>query len=187
MRAGIVLLGCLTLASCGRRPPVTTGGAMPQQVAGTTLTPNTPPLCGDFGRPYLAPNSVGAALMTRLIESGEIKHLTQNIIKPHYDQCLDTALSLFSQKFADLPVRLHKPEGAFFLWLWVDGMKISSNELYPRLKRRNVFIIPGEEFFIDIDPSWKHTRECIRLNYAQSESVLSRGFDALADEIRKVV
>lgn len=135
----------------------------------------------------LAPNSVGAALMTRLIKSGEIKHLTQHIIKPHYDQCLANALALFAETFAELPVRLHKPEGAFFLWLWIEGMPISSNELYQRLKKRHVFVIPGEEFFIDIDPTWRHTQECIRINYAQPEDVLKRGFEALAQELRQVM
>ena len=135
----------------------------------------------------LAPNSVGAALMTRLIETGEIKHLTQDIIKPHYDKCLATALSIFNETFAELPVHLHKPEGAFFLWLWVDGMKISSRELYQRLKVRNVFVIPGEEFFIDVDPNWKHTQECVRINYAQPKDKLRRGFGILAEELERVV
>ncbi len=135
----------------------------------------------------LAPNSVGAALMTRLIESGEIKHLTQDIIKPHYDRCLANALDVFKRTFIDLPVRLHKPEGAFFLWLWIDGMQISSQELYQRLKQRNVFVIPGEEFFIDIDPNWQHTHECVRINYAQPLDVIERGFTALAEEIKRGV
>jgi len=135
----------------------------------------------------LAPNSVGAALMTRLIDTGDIKYLTQDIIKPHYDQCLAAGLSLFEQEFADLPVRLHKPEGAFFLWLWIDDMAISSQELYQRLKARNVYVIPGEEFFIDIDPNWRHTKECIRINYAQPQKTLQRGFEVIADEIRKAL
>ncbi len=134
----------------------------------------------------LAPNSVGAALLTRLIETGEINHLTQNIIKPHYNECLANALSLFDQILSDFPVHLHKPEGAFFMWLWIEGMKISSQELYQRLKARNVFVIPGEEFFIDIDPTWKHTQECIRINYSQPKEKLKRGFEILAQELQKV-
>jgi len=66
-------------------------------------------------------------------------------------------------------------------------MPISSNELYQRLKKRHVFVIPGEEFFIDIDPTWRHTQECIRINYAQPEDVLKRGFEALAQELRQVM
>lgn len=135
----------------------------------------------------LAPNSVGPALMTRLIKSGEISTLTHEIIKPHYEACLSTALALFNEHMHDLPVRVHKPEGAFFLWLWVEGLKISSNELYQRLKANHVFVIPGEDFFIDIDKSWKHTRECIRINYAQPEPLLRRGFEAIAKEIRRAI
>lgn len=132
----------------------------------------------------LAPNSVGAALMTRLIETGDIKHLTQEIIKPHYDQCLSNALEIFNNKFKGLPVRLHKPEGAFFLWFWIDGMTISSQELYERLKARHVYIIPGEEFFIGVDPHWQHTKQCIRINYAQPQDKLERGFEILAEELQ---
>lgn len=50
----------LPLTACGGRRQVTTQAPMPQQ-AGTTLTPNAPPICGDFGRPYLAPGSTGMA------------------------------------------------------------------------------------------------------------------------------
>lgn len=135
----------------------------------------------------LAPNSVGAALMTRLIESGEIRHLTRDIIKPHYDACLQNALELFNDIFQDLPVRLHKPEGAFFLWFWIEGISITSQELYQRLKARNVYVIPGEEFFIDVDPNWKHTQECVRINYAQPEEKLRHGFEILAQELRLVM
>ncbi|MFT5357957.1 MAG: hypothetical protein ACI9KE_005194, partial [Polyangiales bacterium] len=52
-------LVALSMTACGGRP-VTTGGAAPQQ-AGTTLTPNSPPICGEFARPYLAPGSTGMA------------------------------------------------------------------------------------------------------------------------------
>ena len=51
-------LTALTITACGGRRQVTTQ-AVPQQVAGTTLTPNSPPICGVFDRPYLAPGSTG--------------------------------------------------------------------------------------------------------------------------------
>lgn len=132
----------------------------------------------------LAPNSVGAALMTRLIESGEITHLTEDIIKPFYRARLDSALALFDEIFADLPVLIHKPEGAFFLWLWCQDLPISAKELYARLKAKNVFVIPGEDFFIDIDPNWEHTQQCLRINYGQPEDRIRAGFEILAQELR---
>lgn len=132
----------------------------------------------------LAPNSVGAALMTRMINDGEITHLTEEIIKPFYQQRLSSALTIFNDVFANLPVLMHKPEGAFFLWLWLQDLPISTNELYQRLKKKQVYIIPGEDFFIDIDPDWPHTKQCVRINYAQPEDQLRRGLQLLADEIR---
>lgn len=134
----------------------------------------------------LAPNSVGAALMTRMIEDGEIEHLTEEIIKPFYSAKLEAAVSLFNRVFADLPVRMHKPEGAFFLWLWCEGLPTSTQALYARLKEKQVFVIPGEDFFIDIDPQWSHTQECIRINYGQPEDRLEAGFEIIANELRSL-
>ena len=107
----------------------------------------------------LAPNSVGAALMTRLIEAKEVDHLSENIIKPFYRKQLDSTVESFNDIFADLPVLMHKPEGAFFVWLWCQDLPISTKELYARLKQKHVFVIPGEDFFIDIDPTWPHTQQ----------------------------
>ena len=134
----------------------------------------------------LAPNSVGAALMTRMIEDGEIGHLTNHIIKPFYRNQLDMAVALFQANFADLPVRIHKPEGAFFLWLWCENLPISTQELYAKLKARRVYVIPGEDFFIDIDSQWQHTRECLRINYGQPIEQLKIGMQIIAEELRSL-
>ncbi|MFT6408779.1 MAG: valine--pyruvate aminotransferase [Arenicella sp.] len=132
----------------------------------------------------LAPNSVGAALMTRMIEDGEIEHLTETIIKPFYRQQLDSAIDVFNQVFSDLPVLMHKPEGAFFLWLWCQDLPITTKELYARLKVKRVFVIPGEDFFIDIDPDWLHTQQCLRINYGQPTEKLRAGLEVLASELK---
>lgn len=134
----------------------------------------------------LAPNSVGAALMTRMLESGEIEHLTENIIRPFYKTQLETAVEIFNEVFADLPVLMHKPEGAFFLWLWCQDLPISTKELYSRLKAKQVFVIPGEDFFIDIDPNWAHTQQCLRINYGQPSDRLRAGFKVLASELKSL-
>jgi len=122
--------------------------------------------------------------MTRMIEDDEMTHLTEEIIKPFYREKLDTATRLFGTHFGDLPVLMHKPEGAFFLWLWLQDLPISTQELYQRLKAKMVYVIPGEEFFIDIDPSWEHTKQCIRINYSQPEDRIERGFKLIAEELR---
>jgi valine--pyruvate aminotransferase len=134
----------------------------------------------------LAPNSVGAALMTRIIEDGEIEKLTGGIIKPFYEHKLKHAQQTIAKYLSKLPVRYHKPEGAFFLWLWMQDLPISSQELYLRLKARHVYAIPGEAFFIGIDESWPHTKQCLRINYAQPEEQLERGLRVLAEELTKL-
>jgi len=134
----------------------------------------------------LAPNSVGAALMTRMIEDNEMTHLTEQIVRPYYQARLDVAIELFHKILGDLPILMHKPEGAFFLWFWLQELPISSHELYERLKQRQVLVIPGESFFIDIDKDWQHTRQCLRINYAQPADRIERGFTILAEELQKL-
>jgi valine--pyruvate aminotransferase len=127
----------------------------------------------------LAPNSVGPALMTRLIKDKELLPLCNNIIKPYYQQKADTAVSLFNEIFEGLPVYLHKLEGAFFMWLWFKDMNISSEVLYEALKKENVYVIPGHNFFIGIDDTWPHKHECIRINYAKDEITLRKGLEVI--------
>ncbi len=127
----------------------------------------------------LAPNSVGPSLMTRLIKDKELLPLCNNIIKPYYQQKAETAVALFEEIFADLPVYLHKLEGAFFMWLWFKEMDVNSEALYEALKKENVFVIPGHNFFIGIDDSWPHKHECIRINYAKDEATLRKGLEVI--------
>ena len=124
--------------------------------------------------------------MTRMIEDNEMTHLTEQIIRPYYQARLEVAIELFHKILGDLPILMHKPEGAFFLWFWLQELPISSHELYERLKQRQVLVIPGESFFIDIDKDWQHTRQCLRINYAQPADRIERGFTILAEELQKL-
>ena len=65
----------------------------------------------------------------------------------------------------DLPYRIHRPEGAIFLWLWFEGLPITSEELYQRLKARGLLVVPGQNFFPGMDDNWSHKDECIRVSY----------------------
>ena len=166
---------CMSLSKLGL-PGARTGIV----IANTEITDMISSLSGII---TLAPNSIGASLMTRMIEDNEIEHLTDQIIKPYYLERLENTTQLFHEIFADLPVLMHKPEGAFFLWLWLQDLPITTKELYQRLKAKHVYVIPGEDFFIGIDPSWEHTKQCLRINYAQPEDRLRRGFEVLAEEL----
>lgn len=131
----------------------------------------------------LAPNSLGAALMTRLIKNDKLLSLRDNIVKPFYQKKANQAVSLFNDIFSELPAYLHKPEGAFFMWLWFDKLTISCDELYERLKKRNVYVIPGHNFFINIQDKTPHMQQCIRINYAKDYALLEKGLKIIAEEI----
>ena len=77
---------------------------------------------------------------------------------------------------------MHASEGAFFHWLWLRDMPIPTRELYERLKARKVLIVPGEYFFFGLDEDWPHSRECLRLNFAQPEQTVREGLQIIAEE-----
>jgi valine--pyruvate aminotransferase len=86
-----------------------------------------------------------------------------------------------------VPMRIHKPEGALFLWLWFEGLPISSQELYQRLKKKGVLVVSGHYFFPGMEKeNWEHKGECIRVTYAQDEEVVAKGIRLIAEEIIKV-
>ncbi len=132
----------------------------------------------------LAPGSLGPAITIPMIESGDIITLSEQVVKPFYRQKAELAVQLLREAISDPRFHIHKPEGALFLWLWFEDLPIHCQELYERLKAKNLLIVPGHYFFPGIDdPEWRHSQECIRLNYAQSEDLVRRGIAILADEI----
>lgn len=135
----------------------------------------------------LAPNSVGPTLLTRLINDNVLLPLCENTIKPYYQDKADTAVALFDEIFADLPVYLHKVEGAFFMWLWLKDMGITSEDLYEKLKAESVYVIPGHNFFINIEDDWDHKHQCIRINYAKDEDLLRRGLKVIKRVVNECV
>lgn len=135
------------------------------------------------GSMILTPNSLGPSLITRMIKDKELLKLCNNIVKPYYIDKSQTAIRLFNEIFGDFPVYLHKVEGAFFMWLWFKDARISSESLYQRLKEKDVYIIPGHNFFISIDDNWPHKHECIRINYATDETTLRKGLEAIRREM----
>ena len=85
---------------------------------------------------------------------------------------------------AELPVRVHKPEGALFLWLWFEGLPVTTTELYRELMDQGVFVLPSRPFFPDPAADWRHQDECIRVNYAGPEAMVSEGIALIAEAVR---
>lgn len=127
----------------------------------------------------LAPNSMGPAILTRMIQDDELLQVCSDVIKPFYKQKADNAITIFNEVFTDFPVYMHKLEGAFFMWLWFPELKITSEQLYIELKKKNVYIVPGHNFFMGMELDWEHQNQCIRINYAKDEDTLRKGLEII--------
>ncbi|MFH4594132.1 valine--pyruvate transaminase [Vibrio alginolyticus] len=133
----------------------------------------------------LAPGSVGPALANHIIGKGDLLKLSSEVIKPFYKQKSQRAVELLQQAITDERFRIHKPEGAIFLWLWFDELPITTMELYQRLKARGVLIVPGEYFFIGQQDEWDHAHQCLRMNYVQDDEMMQKGISIIAEEVEK--
>ncbi|OUS39790.1 valine--pyruvate transaminase ['Osedax' symbiont bacterium Rs2_46_30_T18] len=133
----------------------------------------------------LACGTLGPAICQPMFADNSISELSDKHITPFYRQRSQQTLKWLQQDLAGLPFRVHKPEGAIFLWLWFKDMPIDSNTLYQRLKQRGVIIVPGHNFFVGIEEQWQHQHECIRVSYAADEKDVRRGVQIIAEEVRK--
>ena len=135
----------------------------------------------------LANGNVGQVIMRPLIESGEVLTLSNNIVKPFYKKRSDFALNCIDELLDDtMDYHIHVSEGALFLWFWFRDLPISTQELYERLKKRDVLVVPGEYFFFGLpdetDEPWRHRHECIRVSFAMPEEKVREGIRIIGEE-----
>jgi valine--pyruvate aminotransferase len=133
----------------------------------------------------LANGALGAGLVTDMVASGEILTLAEQHIRPFYATKCAAAQAWCHEAFAGVDYYLHKTEGAIFLWVWFPGLPISDIELYDRLKARDVLVLAGSYFFPGLADPWPHTRECLRISYAQDEAAVRRGIAIIGEEVHK--
>jgi len=133
----------------------------------------------------LAPGGMGPAIATDMVRSGQIITLSRDVIKPFYQNKVQAVLKQVFEELDGIEFHVHKPEGAFFLWLWFPDLPITCAELYHRLKNRGVMIIPGHYFFPGLKEQWQHKNECIRVNYSQDPAIVSAGVKIIAEEVRR--
>lgn len=133
----------------------------------------------------LSPTRFGAAIASKLIENDDLVKLSNTHIQPFYHAKVDYAIGLLKAEFKDYPVKIHQPEGAMFLWLWFEGLPISTKILYEQLKQAGTIIVPGEYYFPGIDTqNYPHAQECIRMSYAQSDETLAKGIAKIGELVR---
>ena len=134
----------------------------------------------------LANGNLGQVIATPLLRNGALYQACQNHIRPYYEVRSRQAINWLQESLNEnLPYRIHVSEGALFLWLWFDGLPITSEELYRRLKARNVLVIPGHYFFYGLEAEHDHQHRCIRLSYAQKDETVRRGIEIIAEEVKK--
>jgi valine--pyruvate aminotransferase len=133
----------------------------------------------------LACGNLGPMMTAELFKSGDMLMLGERYVRPFYKHRASEAVDIFRHALGSIPYRIHRPEGAIFLWLWFDGLPITSQELYERLKRRGVLIVPGHNFFPGMDSTWQHQQECIRVSYAQDATIVKKGIYMIAEEVKR--
>lgn len=135
----------------------------------------------------LAPTRFGAAIAKPLLENGELKRLADKVIQPFYHQQVSFAVQQLKQELQGIPFKIHKPEGAIFLWLWFPNLPISSQTLYQRLKEKGTLIIPSRHFFVGLNTEhYRHADECIRMSIAADKETLVKGIQAIGAVLREV-
>lgn len=136
----------------------------------------------------LANNNIGQALVRPMIESGRIRALVEEVVRPYYRRRAERALALAEEYLPkDVPWRIHESEGAFFLWFWFQDLPVDSRTLYERLKEAGLVVVPGRPFFFGLDTErWSHAEECIRVSFTQPEEVVAEGFRVLGKVVEGI-
>ncbi len=167
---------CMSLSKLGL-PGVRTGIVIARPEVIEALTQLTATL-------QLAVGSVGPVIVGELIRSREIVALCREHIMPYYRDRAAAAMSWLHEALQDVPHRIHRPEGAIFLWLWLPGLPITSAELYESLKRAGVLVLSGHHFFPGMDEAWQHRHECLRISFAMDEAIVRRGVEVIGRVVR---
>ena len=168
---------CLSLSKFGL-PGVRTGIVVgPPEV--TKLISNANAING------LAPARTGPELVLPLLMSHRLSELSEQVIKPHYLRKQHLAIEAMMSAAHDLPIKIHQPNGAMFLWTWFENLPGGAEKLYRRAAREGVVTVSGRHFFQGLDTSWQHANECLRLNYAGDEDRVRQGIERLVAVARQ--
>ena len=169
---------CMSLSKLGL-PGVRTGIVVARPEVIEALTQVTATL-------QLAVGSVGPQMVAELIRSREILTLAREHIMPFYRDRAAACVEWLREALDGVPYRIHQPEGAIFLWLWLPGFPVSSEALYQTLKRAGVLVMSGHHFFPGCDAQWRHRDECLRISFAMDEATVRAGVELIGRVVRAV-
>ena len=125
---------------------------------------------------HLANGNLGPALVLPLFENNRILDLSREVVQPFYAAKRQKAIDWLMEFMPNhITWKMHKSEGAFFIWLWFPKLALSSYELYEKLKQKGVIVVPGNYFFPGLKDDWQHKDQCIRITFAQEDHVVREG------------
>lgn len=133
----------------------------------------------------LTPGGTGPVMVNEMIHRGDLLRLSEQVIKPFYQQRVNDTIHLIRRYLSPNDCLIHKPEGAIFLWLWFRNLPITCEELYQRLKKRGVLMVPGHYFFTGLSKPWAHAHQCMRMNYVPDMNAIEKGIQILAQEVER--
>ncbi|MCB1172044.1 MAG: valine--pyruvate transaminase [Leptospiraceae bacterium] len=140
----------------------------------------------------LATGSLGPALLSELLQRKLLLECSRNIIQPHYAaksrQAQSALHEAMQSRAPDVEYAVHQSQGAFFLWLWLRNLPVTTRVLYNELKRSGVLVVPGEYYFPGMEEDdWQHKHECIRISFAQDPHTVARGVEIIAQTAQRLV
>lgn len=135
----------------------------------------------------LANGNVGQAMLKPLLAGDDLTRLSREVIRPFYEERSRFAQGVLHDRLRNsAPYAVHASEGAFFLWLWLKQLPITSAELYQRLKKRKVLVVSGHYFFFGLQEPWSHRDQCLRITFSQRPEIVQEGLEIIADEVRRL-
>ena len=123
----------------------------------------------------------GQAIAAKAISSGKLAHISENIIRPHYQRKIKVLESTLDAAMPnDIPWFLHQGEGAIFAWLWLKDLPMTDWEFYQELKQVGVIVVPGSSFFPGLREEWQHKQQCLRISLTATEAEIAEAMKRLA-------
>lgn len=133
------------------------------------------------------PSRYGQAIAAHAIDSGALIEISQNVIRPFYQNKFTVLESTLDAAIPqNLPWYLHRGEGAIFAWLWLQDLPVTDWEFYQQLKQAGVIIVPGSTFFPGLNQEWEHKQQCFRVSLTGSNEEIAIAMQRLAKVVETV-
>lgn len=124
----------------------------------------------------------GQAIAARAINSGMLAEISEQIIRPFYQNKFTVLETTLDEAMPDsLPWFLHRGEGAIFAWLWLKDLPVSDWEFYQQLKRVGVIVVPGSTFFPGLNEDWQHKHQCLRISLTATNEEIATAMRRIAE------